>query len=87
MIKVLIADDHAIVRRGLKEILLDQYPSAQIGEAGDAETLIAEVMNQEWDIVLCDISMPGRSGLDALHQLKRAAPKLPVLIMRQCCQK
>lgn len=81
MIRVLIADDHAIVRRGLKEILLDQYPSAQIGEAGDAETLIAEVMNQEWDIVLCDISMPGRSGLDALHQLKKVASKLPVLIM------
>jgi DNA-binding NarL/FixJ family response regulator len=81
MIRILIADDHAIVRRGLKEILLDQYPSAKIGEAGDAETLIASAMNEEWDIVLCDISMPGRSGLDALHQLKRVSPKLPVLIM------
>jgi DNA-binding NarL/FixJ family response regulator len=81
MIKILIADDHAIVRRGLKEILLDQYPAAQIGEAADAETIIAEVMNQEWDIVLCDISMPGRSGLDALQQIKEISPKLSVLIM------
>ena len=81
MIRILIADDHAIVRRGLKEILLDEYPGAKIGEAGDAETLIASAMNEEWDIVLCDISMPGRSGLDALHQLKRVSPKLPVLIM------
>ena len=81
MMRILIADDHAIVRKGLRQILLEQYPSAQVGEASDAESLISEIMNQEWDVVITDMSMPGRSGLDALNQIKMAAPKLPVLIM------
>ncbi|MBP6686571.1 MAG: response regulator transcription factor [Lacibacter sp.] len=81
MKKILIADDHAIVRRGLRLLLLEEYPSAEIGEAGDAETLVNKIIQQDWDVVICDISMPGRSGLDALSQIKQIAPKLPVLIM------
>ncbi len=81
MIRILIADDHAIVRRGLKELLLEQYPTASIGETGDAGDLITKVMSQEWDVVICDINMPGRSGLDALQQIKELSPKLPVLVM------
>lgn len=81
MKKILIADDHAIVRRGLRLLLLEEYPSAEIGEAGDAETLVNKIIQQEWDVVVCDISMPGRSGLDALSQIKQISPKLPVLIM------
>lgn len=81
MLKILIADDHAIVRKGLKQILLEEYPSAVIGEAEDAEGLLTEVINQKWDMVICDMNMPGRSGLDALSQIKQAAPRLPVLIM------
>jgi two-component system, NarL family, invasion response regulator UvrY len=81
MKKILIADDHAIVRRGLRLLLLEEYPSAEIGEAGDAESLVNKIIQQEWDVVICDISMPGRSGLDALSQIKQIAPKLPVLIM------
>ncbi|MEJ8818074.1 response regulator transcription factor [Lacibacter sp. H407] len=81
MKRILIADDHAIVRRGLRLLLLEEYPSAEIGEAGDAETLVNKIIQQEWDVVICDISMPGRSGLDALSQIKQIAPKLPVLIM------
>lgn len=81
MIRILIADDHAIVRKGLKQILLEQYPSAAVGEAVDAETLIAATINEKWDVVICDMSMPGRSGLDALSQIKQHSPKLPVLIM------
>jgi DNA-binding NarL/FixJ family response regulator len=81
MIRVLIADDHAIVRKGLKHILLEEYPSAKIGEAGDAEALVSTAISENWDVVICDMSMPGRSGLDALHQLKQVAPQLPVLIM------
>ena len=81
MIRILIADDHAIVRKGLKQILLEQYPSALIGEASDAETLIAVSISEQWDVVICDINMPGRSGLDALSQIKQACPGLPVLIM------
>ncbi len=81
MIRVLIADDHAIVRKGLKQLLLEHYPSAIIGEVADVEALINEVHTAQWDVVICDMSMPGRSGLDALHQIKQSSPKLPVLIM------
>ncbi len=81
MIRILIADDHAIVRRGLKQILTEQYPFITIGEAGDAESLIAQAIKETWDVVICDMNMPGRSGLDALQQLKQLLPKLPVLIM------
>jgi len=81
MIRVLIADDHAIVRKGLKQLLLEEYPSAVIMEVGDAETLIKETITKQWDIVICDMTMPGRSGLDALRQIKQTSPSLPVLIM------
>jgi DNA-binding NarL/FixJ family response regulator len=81
MMKILIADDHAIVRRGLKEILLDEYPSSIIGDASDAEELLKKVFQEHWDLIISDLSMPGRSGLDALKQIKQAFPKLPVLIM------
>jgi two-component system, NarL family, invasion response regulator UvrY len=81
MIRILLADDHAIVRKGLSQIILDEYPSAHIGEAGDVESLISSVLKSEWDIVICDISMPGRSGLEALLQIRQINASLPVLIM------
>jgi DNA-binding NarL/FixJ family response regulator len=79
--RILIADDHAIVRKGLKQLVLEEYPSAHIEEAGDAEGLVGKAINEEWDVVICDINMPGRSGLDAMQQIKQISPKLPVLIM------
>jgi two-component system, NarL family, invasion response regulator UvrY len=81
MLHVLIADDHAIVRKGLKQLLLEEYPTAIIEEAGDAETLISKCAVGEWDVVISDLNMPGRSGLDALKQIRQASPQLPVLIM------
>jgi len=81
MIRVLIADDHTVVRRGLKQILLEGFPTAQIEEVPDAEELIKRVMQAEWDVVISDLSMPGRSGLEALQQIKQLQPKLPVLIL------
>jgi two-component system, NarL family, invasion response regulator UvrY len=81
MLKILIADDHAVVRKGLRQILLEEYPSAQIGEVADAESLLSEIIKEDWDIVITDMNMPGRSGLDALSQIKQMAPQLPVLIM------
>ncbi|HRG94156.1 MAG TPA: response regulator transcription factor, partial [Chitinophagaceae bacterium] len=81
MLKVLIADDHAIVRKGLKQLILEEFPSAEIGEVGDVESLVNLVIRDRWDIVICDISMPGRSGLEALQQIKEIKPSLPVLIM------
>jgi two-component system, NarL family, invasion response regulator UvrY len=81
MLRILIADDHAIVRKGLRQLLVEEYPTAVIEETGDAESLINKALQQEWDVVICDMSMPGRSGLDALRQIKQSVPALPVLIM------
>ena len=79
--RILIADDHAIVRRGLKEILLEEYPFAEIGEAADAEEVIKKAILENWDTVICDLNMPGRSGLDALKQIRQSVTEIPVLIM------
>ena len=65
MLRILIADDHTVVRKGLRQILLDEFPAAEIGEVADAEELIKNVMAARWDVVVSDLSMPGRSGLDA----------------------
>lgn len=81
MIRILIADDHAIVRKGLKQVIIEEFPSAMVEEVGDVESLIKQVMKGEWDVLICDISMPGRSGVEALHQVKQINPHLPVLIM------
>jgi DNA-binding NarL/FixJ family response regulator len=79
--RILIADDHAIVRKGIKQLLAEEYPSATIAEVGDSESLIAKTSTENWDVVICDLDMPGRSGLDAMQQIKATHPKLPVLIM------
>ncbi|HEX6181886.1 MAG TPA: response regulator transcription factor [Chitinophagaceae bacterium] len=81
MLRILIADDHAIVRKGLKLILQEAYPSSQIEEANDAESVIQLTLTSEWDIIICDLSMPGRSGLDVAQHVKQNFPKLPVLIL------
>ena len=81
MIRVLIADDHSVVRKGLKQILLEGFPAAHIEEVADAEELIKKIVQSPWDVVISDLSMPGRSGLEALQQIKQIQPKLPVLIL------
>ena len=81
MIRVLIADDHAILRRGLQEILVRELEGAVCGEAKDATEILARVQETCWDLVILDITMPGRSGLDVLRDLKAARPKLPVLVL------
>jgi two-component system, NarL family, invasion response regulator UvrY len=79
--RILIADDHAIVRRGLSEILLEEYPSALVEEVGDADTLLNRALAGHLDIVISDLMMPGRSVLEVLQQIKQHAPQLPVLIL------
>jgi two-component system invasion response regulator UvrY len=79
--KVLIADDHAVVRRGLAQILSDTYEELVTGEATNAEEALEMIRKERWDIVILDISMPGRSGLDALKEIKTQNPGLPVLIL------
>jgi two-component system invasion response regulator UvrY len=81
VIRVLIADDHAILRRGLKEILLREFADASCGEAGGAAEVLQQVRSHPWDLVILDVSMPGRSGLDVLSELKQIRPRLPVLVL------
>ena len=80
-IRILIADDHALIRKGLKQVLADEFPQSQIGEAANAREALGLVSNQSWDAILLDITMPGQSGLDVLKQIKQLHPKTPVLIL------
>lgn len=79
--KILIGDDHHVVRRGLKMIIIDAYPKAFIEEAADGATLLQKLALQKWDMIICDISMPGRSGLEIMQLVKEQAPKIPVLML------
>jgi two-component system, NarL family, invasion response regulator UvrY len=81
MIRVLITDDHALIRRGLRQVLEEGLGGVTVGEAQDAGEALDQIMNQEWDVVVLDITMPGRSGLDILRDIKLAQPNLPVLIL------
>jgi two-component system, NarL family, invasion response regulator UvrY len=81
MIRIIIADDHIVVCRGLVQIVNDESDMTVVGEAHDAEELLALVRRVHCDVVVTDISMPGRSGLDALKELKQERPELPVLIL------
>lgn len=79
--RIILADDHSFIRLGLIQILKDEYPNAEIKQVSDAESLIREVSMHEWDLVISDLDMPGRSGLEALEQIKILNPTLPVLIL------
>jgi two-component system, NarL family, invasion response regulator UvrY len=81
MIRVLIADDHPLIRRGLREIVSEQNEMEVGGEAGNAPEVLDLVRKQQWDVVLLDITMPGRSGLEALRDIKIEKPELPVLML------
>jgi two-component system, NarL family, invasion response regulator UvrY len=79
--RILVADDHIVVRRGLKMILLEGFPGVEIVEVGDAEDLVKQALKNDFDVVISDLSMPGRTGLDALVQVKQSKPNLPFLIL------
>ena len=81
MIKILIADDHAIIREGLKQILAEEPDMKVTGEAGNADELFELLTKDVWNAVVLDINMPGKSGLEALKDLKKIYPDLPVLIL------
>jgi two-component system invasion response regulator UvrY len=80
-LKVLIADDHAIVRRGLREILEDTPDIVVGGEASNGREVLEKLGGESWDVLVLDITMPGRSGLDILKDIKQIKPGLPVLIL------
>jgi len=81
MLKVLIADDHEVVQKGLRQILTDEFGETHFGEARTTAEALELVRKQPWDIMVLDISMPGRSGLDVLKEVKQNYPKLPVLVL------
>lgn len=81
MIKVLIADDHPIVRQGLRQILSGIPDMKVAGEAVDGQETLNQVRAGEWDVLVLDITMPGRSGFDILKELKHEEPSLPVLVL------
>ncbi|MGC3958967.1 MAG: response regulator transcription factor [Verrucomicrobiota bacterium] len=80
-LRILMADDHYIVRRGVKRLISDHFETATFGEAADARELLTLCRTEDWSVVLVDINMPGLSGLDVLPELKQLLPKVPVLIM------
>jgi two-component system, NarL family, invasion response regulator UvrY len=81
MTSILIADDHAVVRRGLHDILAEEFPKATISEAVDSQQTTQLLRQQDFDLVLLDINMPGRSGLEVLEEARRWRPGTPVLVL------
>jgi DNA-binding NarL/FixJ family response regulator len=81
MMRILLVDDHPVVRHGIRTILTDRFRDAVVAEAGDAPSALRELDAGEWDIVLLDISLPGPSGLDLIKQLHRQRPALPLLVV------
>lgn len=79
--RILVADDHAIFREGLKQVISMTVDMTVVDEAVNSQELLQKVQNHDYDMVVLDISMPGRNGLDALVEIKNLKPKLPVLVL------
>jgi two-component system invasion response regulator UvrY len=78
---ILIADDHANVRRGLREILADAFSSAIFSEASNGDEVLTQLVKLQYDLLLLDINMPGRSGLEVLKDVNQIYPQLPVVMV------
>jgi len=81
MLKILIADDHAIVRQGLKQIVTETADMIVAGEASNGQELLNKIQENDYDVVVLDITMPGRDGIDVLKQLRSERPELPILML------
>jgi DNA-binding NarL/FixJ family response regulator len=81
MIKILIADDHSVVRRGIKQILTDEPDIQVLGEASNTDEIFEQLDKVEWDLLILDITMPGKSGLDSIFEIKQKKPDLKILIL------
>ncbi|HEX8680380.1 MAG TPA: response regulator transcription factor [Chthoniobacterales bacterium] len=80
-LRVLLVDDHKILRRGLRGLIQEEHPRADFGEAEDSHTALEQIYSGKWDLVLLDVNIPGRSGLDVLHEIKQVTPETPVLVI------
>lgn len=80
-LRFLIADDHEIVRRGLSQLLEDGFPGCVCGEAANGVEALEVALRDDWDLVVLDVNMPGRGGIEVLVDLKQGKPKLPVLVL------
>jgi two-component system, NarL family, invasion response regulator UvrY len=81
MMRFLIADDHAIVRKGLIQILREEFASAQITEVSNSNQVLEAVERQPWDVIMMDISMPGRNGIETLKQIRSNGIRTPILML------
>ena len=81
MLRILVADDHEVVRKGLAKVLSETLQPVKIDEAGNGQEAVSKASKTEYDLVVLDMKMPGKSGLDVLKELKQHRPKLPVLIL------
>ena len=81
MTRILLVDDHAVVRRGVRDILTESLGKVTFGEAAKPSEAIEQLQTSDWDVVVLDISLPGRGGLDALREIKRLRPTVPVLVL------
>lgn len=79
--RILIVDDHTILRQGLKQILADEFAAAEFGEAATAQQALQQVQQHPWDLLLLDITMPGRNGLEVLSEIKDFQPNLRLLVL------
>jgi DNA-binding NarL/FixJ family response regulator len=81
MIRILLVDDHPVVRQGIRSILMERLRGAIVGEAATAEAALSQAKSGGWDVVIADISLPGMNGLDLIKELQRAQPALPTLVL------
>jgi two-component system, NarL family, invasion response regulator UvrY len=81
MTRILLVDDHPVVRHGIKQVLTGAFHPALVGEASSAEEGATELKNSPWDVIVLDLALPGMSGLDWLRELRRDRPSVPVLIL------
>jgi len=81
MTRILLVDDHPIVRQGIKQVLTGAFHPAVVGEAANAEEGMSEIRSTDWDVMVLDLTLPGASGLDMLKDLRRERPTLPVLVL------
>ena len=86
MTRILLADDHAILRQGLKQILADEIADAVFGEAGDAAQALDLLHQQSCDVLVLDVNMPGRNGFEVLAEVAREFPRLPVLVLSSAAE-